>query len=108
MIRLKEIEKKFGKFEVLKNISFNVQPGKITAIVGPNGSGKTTIIKTILGLVKPDSGDILIDDKSILDEYQYRKNIGYMPQSASFPENLTVQEVIKMIADLRNDIIDIE
>lgn len=108
MITFKNLEKKFGKFHVLKNISLMVQPGKITAIVGPNGSGKTTIIKSILGLVKPDSGDILIDDKSILDKYLYRKNIGYMPQSASFPENLTVQEVIKMIADLRNNIIDIE
>ncbi len=108
MIALKNIEKKFGKFHVLKNISLEVQPGKITAIVGPNGSGKTTIIKSILGLVKPDSGDILINDKSIIGEHLYRKNIGYMPQSASFPENLTVQEVIKMIADLRNEKIDLD
>ena len=106
MIRLKEIEKKFGKFEVLKNLSFNIEPGKITALVGPNGSGKTTIIKSILGLVKPDNGDILIDDKSILNDYHYRKNIGYMPQTASFPENLTVREVLKMICDLRNSKIE--
>lgn len=108
MIALKNIEKKFGKFHVLKNIFLEIQPGKITAIVGPNGSGKTTIIKSILGLVKPESGDILIDDKSIIGEHLYRKNIGYMPQSASFPENLTVREVIKMIADLRNEEINIE
>lgn len=108
MITLKNIEKKFGKYHVLKHISLNVEPGKITAIVGPNGSGKTTIIKTILGLVKPDSGDIMIDEISILGEHLYRKNIGYMPQSASFPENLTVQEVIKMISDLRNEQIDLE
>ena len=108
MIALKNIEKRFGKFHVLKNISLSVQPGKITAIVGPNGSGKTTIIKSILGLVKPDSGDITINSKSIIGEYLYRKNIGYMPQVASFPENLTVQEVIKMISDLRNEKINIE
>jgi len=102
LIRLKEIEKKFGKFEVLKNLSFNIEPGKITALVGPNGSGKTTIIKTILGLVKLDNGDILINDKSILNDYHYRKFIGYMPQTPSFPENLTVREVLKMISDLRN------
>ncbi|MFO7523819.1 MAG: ABC transporter ATP-binding protein [Ignavibacteriaceae bacterium] len=102
MIQVKQIEKKFGRFEVLRGISFNVEPGKITAIVGPNGSGKTTIIKSILGLVRPDNGEILIDNKSILDDFLYRKNIGYMPQSASFPENLTVREVIKMICDLRS------
>ena len=108
MIQLKNIEKRFGKYHVLKNISIEVKPGKITAIVGPNGSGKTTIIKSILGLVRPDNGDILINDKSVLGEFLYRKSIGYMPQIASFPENLTVQEVIKMISDLRNEPIDIE
>ena len=51
MIELKNIEKSFGKYQVLKDISLNIEPGKITAIVGPNGSGKTTIIKSILGLV---------------------------------------------------------
>lgn len=106
MIEIKELEKNFGKFEVLKNISFNVERGKITAIVGPNGSGKTTIIKSILGLVKPNRGDILINNKSILGEYLYRKEIGYMPQAASFPDNLTVREVVKMICDLRS--LDIE
>lgn len=102
MIRLIQIEKKFGKFEALKGISLNVEPGKITAIVGPNGSGKTTIIKTILGLVKPDDGDILINEKSVLGDFLYRRDIGYMPQTTSFPENLTVKEVIRMICDLRN------
>lgn len=106
MIEIKELEKSFGKFEVLKNISFYVESGKVTAIVGPNGSGKTTIIKSILGLVKPNHGDILINNKSILGEHLYRKEIGYMPQSASFPDNLTVREVIKMVCDLRN--VDIE
>jgi len=106
LIEIKELEKSFGKFEVLKNISFNVDSGKVTAIVGPNGSGKTTIIKSILGLVKPNRGDILIKNKSILGEHLYRKEIGYMPQAASFPDNLTVREVIKMICDLRG--LDIE
>ena len=101
MIELKEIEKKFGKYAVLKNISFNIDPEKITAIVGPNGSGKTTIIKSILGLVKPDKGEILINNKSVLKEFLYRRELGYMPQVASFPDNLTVNEVFNMISDLR-------
>lgn len=108
MISVSNIEKKFGKYHVLKNISLEIKPGKITALVGPNGSGKTTIIKSMLGLVRPDNGGININGKSTLDEYHYRKHIGYMPQTASFPENLTVKEVIKMISDLRNESINIE
>lgn len=101
MIELKNIEKRFGKYEVLKNISLNIEPGKITAIVGPNGSGKTTIIKSILGLVQPDKGEILINNQSVIKQFLYRKEIGYMPQVASFPDNLTVSEVFNMISDLR-------
>lgn len=101
MIELKNIEKSFGKYKVLKNISLNIEPGKITAIVGPNGSGKTTIIKSILGLVQPDKGEILFNNKSVIKEYLYRKDIGYMPQAASFPDNLTVNEVFNMISDIR-------
>jgi len=101
LIELKNIEKSFGKYQVLKNISINIEPGKITAIVGPNGSGKTTIIKSILGLVQPDKGEILFNNKSVIKEYLYRKDIGYMPQAASFPDNLTVNEVFNMISDIR-------
>jgi len=108
MIRLNDIEKRYARNYVLKKVSFEIEPGKITAIVGPNGSGKTTIIKSILGLVKPDSGNISIDGKPIKGEHSYRRMIGYMPQIASFPENLTVSEVIKMISDLREEEIDIQ
>jgi Cu-processing system ATP-binding protein len=101
LIELKNIEKTFGKYQVLKNISLKIEPGKITAIVGPNGSGKTTIIKSILGLVQPDKGEILLNNKSVIKEHLYRKDIGYMPQAASFPDNLTVNEVFSMISDLR-------
>lgn len=103
MIEVKNIEKKFGKLEVLRGVSFKVYPGKITAIVGPNGSGKTTIIKSILGLVRPDSGEMFFSEKNIIGQHLYRRDIGYMPQAASFPDNLTVRELIKMISNLRNE-----
>lgn len=102
MITLSNIIKRYGKLEVLKGIDLNFSKGKISAIVGPNGSGKTTIIKIILGLVKPDYGKVIIDSKQINGNFLYRENIGYMPQVASFPENLTVLEVLSMIKDLRN------
>lgn len=102
MIKLSKLIKKYGKLEVLKGIDAEISRGKVTAIVGPNGSGKTTIIKIILGLVKPDYGFISIDDKKINGDHKYRSNIGYMPQIASYPENLTVIEVLSLIKDIRN------
>jgi Cu-processing system ATP-binding protein len=59
MIEIQGIRKKFGKLEVLKGFDLSVTPGSITAVLGPNGSGKTTMIKSILGLVLPDAGSIL-------------------------------------------------
>ncbi len=76
---------------MLKNIDLTIDEGKVTAIVGPNGSGKTTLIKTILGLVRPTNGIIEVDGKSIKDDFIYRNKIGYMPQIARYPENLTGQ-----------------
>ncbi|MEP0861305.1 MAG: ABC transporter ATP-binding protein [Ignavibacterium sp.] len=102
MIKFANIIKKYNKLEVLKGIDAEIQTGKVTSIVGPNGSGKTTLIKIILGLVKADFGSVEIDGKKINGDYDYRGNIGYMPQIARYPENLTVYEVLTMIKDLRN------
>lgn len=100
MIKINQVVKKYGKVTALDGISFEVQSGKIIAIAGPNGSGKSTLVKIILGLVKNDLGDIYINDFKLNSHYQYRKNIGYLPQIGRYPENLTVNEVISMIKDI--------
>jgi len=102
LITVKSLVKKFGKNAVLKSIDLTIDAGKVTAIVGPNGSGKTTLIKTILGLVRPTDGIIEVDGKSIKDDYLYRNKIGYMPQIARYPENLTGNEIISLIKSIRN------
>jgi Cu-processing system ATP-binding protein len=102
LITVKNLVKNFGKNAVLKSIDLTIDAGKVTAIVGPNGSGKTTLIKTILGLVRPTSGIIEVDGKSIKDDYLYRNKIGYMPQIARYPENLTGNEIILLIKSIRN------
>lgn len=101
MIRITGLTKRFGKLEVLRGVELRVRRGRITAIVGPNGSGKTSLIKTILGLVKPDAGDILLEDRALNGDSEYRNRIGYMPQGARFPENLSGAEIIHMLEDLR-------
>jgi len=110
MIRIQHLNKSFDGLEVLKDVSLEIRRGAVTAILGPNASGKSTLIKCILGLVRPDSGRILVDDEPILGKAQYRSKIGYMPQIARFPDNLTVDELFAMLRDLREgaDDVDIE
>jgi len=102
LIEIINLKKIFGKTEVLKNINLSIEAGKVTAIVGPNGSGKTTLIKSVLGLVKPLSGIIEVDGENINNNFTYRNKIGYMPQIARYPENLTANELLSLVKQLRN------
>jgi Cu-processing system ATP-binding protein len=102
MIEFKEVSKNFGKLQVLDNINLNFQKGECIALIGPNGCGKTTLIKSILGMVIPSSGTILFDNKTIHNQEDYRRNIGYMPQIGRYPENMTIGQVIDTIRQIRS------
>ena len=101
MIRVRGLEKSFGRTEVLCGIDLHVATGRVTAIVGPNGAGKTTLMKSILGLTRADGGKIVIEGDRLGNDPAYRARIGYMPQIARFPENLSANELIAMLCDLR-------
>lgn len=101
MITVKNLRKKFGQNLVLDALDVTIEEGGIFAILGPNGSGKTTLIKTILGMVIPDAGQITVAGQVITDSWKYRQLINYMPQIAQFPGNIKVNELIRMIKDLR-------
>jgi len=101
MIVAKEVTKKFGKFYALNNVSITCKKGECVALIGPNGSGKTTFVKCILGMVVPDSGAIRFNDNSIAHSWLYRSQIGYMPQIGRYPENMTVGQVFNMMKDIR-------
>lgn len=102
MISIQKINKKFGKLQVLNDVSLSFNKGECIALIGPNGCGKTTLIKSILGMVLPDDGAILFNGKAILGEYLYRENIGYMPQIGRYPDNMTIGQIIEMIKTVRN------
>ncbi|MGL2962813.1 ABC transporter ATP-binding protein [Flavobacterium sp. RSB2_4_14] len=102
MIEIKNISKKFGKLEVLQDINLTFNKGECIALIGPNGCGKTTLIKSLLGMVLPDKGSIEFNEKSVLGEYLYRENIGYMPQIGRYPDTMTVGQIIEMIKKIRN------
>lgn len=101
MVDISGLDKSFGKLRVLRGLDLRVERGKVTAIVGPNGSGKTTLIKIILGLARADRGRIVVDGREVTHDGLQRERIGYMPQAARFPENLTARHVLAMLQDLR-------
>lgn len=101
MIDITDLHKKFGKLTVLDGLDLDINKGGIFAILGPNGSGKTTLIKSILGMVIPNAGDIKIGGNSVLKQWDYRNQINYLPQIANFPANLSVNELIAMVKNLR-------
>ena len=103
MISIRNLQKSFGKLRVLHGISLEMHPGQVVALIGPNASGKTTLLKCILGMVVPDSGLIEFDGKAVNQEVSYRKYIGYMPQIGRYPENMRVRQVMKMMIDLYPD-----
>ncbi len=102
MIIANNINKQFGKLKALDNVSVTCNKGECIALIGPNGSGKTTFIKCILGMVVCNSGFITVNGKNILHEWQYRANIGYMPQIGRYPDNMTIGQVLDMMKDIRN------
>lgn len=103
MIIANNINKKFGKLKALDNVSVTCNKGECIALIGPNGSGKTTFIKSILGMVVCDSGFITFNGKNILHNWQYRSQIGYMPQIGRYPDNMSIGQLLDMMKDIRNE-----
>lgn len=101
IIAVNGLKKSFGRLEVLKNVSCDFARGGVVSILGPNASGKTTLIKSILGMVIPDSGSILFKGSSILNTFDYKRHIGYMPQIGHYPDNMKIGQLFRMVMDIR-------
>lgn len=101
MIIATGVTKKFGRLTALDNVSSICNKGQSIALIGPNGSGKTTFIKCLLGMVVPDSGFITFNQENIVHDWKYRAHIGYMPQVGRYPENMNIAQVFDMMKDIR-------
>ncbi len=101
MIRIEKLVKRFGKLIALNEVDLTLGNEGCLALIGPNASGKTTLIKTILGLVVADSGDVFVNAQSVKNNFQYREDIGYMPQIGRYPDNMTILQLFNMIAGIR-------
>ena len=101
MIEINHLNKYYGHQHVLKDISLKLDQGQCVAFVGPNGCGKTTLMKTILGLVTPQSGEVLVDGMNVAPIPDWRSRIGIMQHNSNFPENLSVRDVFKTLISVR-------
>ena len=102
MIEVQNLKKRFGKFTALAGVSFEVGRGETLALLGPNGSGKTTTLKCLVGLIAPTSGGIRIAGYDLeSDSRQARQLMSYLPQRVSFHDNLTAREVMNFYCKLR-------
>jgi lipopolysaccharide export system ATP-binding protein len=96
------LKKIYNKREVVKSSTLQVRQGEIVGLLGPNGAGKTTTFYMIVGLIRPDAGEVLLDKENITDLPMFkraRKGIGYLPQEASVFRKLTVEENIRAVLE---------
>ena len=112
MISIRNVSKSYdGKVKVLDNVSFDIKDGEIFAFIGHNGAGKTTMIKSILGILDFDSGDIIINNYSIKsDPIKCKKEMAYVPDNPDLYENMRAIDFINFVCDMydvsnRDDII---
>lgn len=103
ILRAENLVKKYKKRTVVNHVSVEVSQGEIVGLLGPNGAGKTTTFYMIVGLIKPNDGDIFLEDENITDLPMYRRakrGIGYLAQEASVFRKLTVEENLLAVLEM--------
>ena len=102
-IEIKNLEKKYGTKTAVNKISLNIKQGELFALLGVNGAGKTTTIKMLTGIIKPTSGDAILNNNSILDHsHKIKEIINVSPQETAVAPNLTVYENLQFMAGVYN------
>ena len=107
MLKAINLHKTFGKREVVRGVTMEVEPGNVVGLLGPNGAGKTTCFYMIVGLVSVGDGQILVDDTDITHQpvnVRSGLGVGYLPQDASIFRKLTVEDNIMAILQIRGDL----
>lgn len=103
ILRSENLVKKYKNRTVANNVSVEVKQGEIVGLLGPNGAGKTTSFYMIVGMVKPNSGKIFLDDLDITKEPMYRRaqlGIGYLPQEASVFRKLSIEDNLRAVLEM--------
>ena len=101
IIKVQGLQKKFGKFKALHDVTFTVNAGEVVGFIGPNGSGKSTTIRTLLGIIKGDAGDVKIFGKDVWkDSLEIHKRVSYVPGDVALWGSLTGGEIIDLFIKL--------
>ena len=104
-LKLESLIKTYNNKRVVDNITFDISQGEIVGLLGPNGAGKTTTFYMVVGLVKPNSGKIYLDDFELTNLPMFKRalhGIGYLPQESSVFKKLTVEENLEIILEMQN------
>jgi ABC-type multidrug transport system ATPase subunit len=101
MIEYRGFTKRYGEVLAADDISLTIRDGETLGCIGPNGSGKTTTLKALVGLVRPSSGTVLVEGRDVHTAPAARAGIGYLPQRVTFPEGMRAVDVIRFYARLR-------
>ncbi|MGF7117458.1 ATP-binding cassette domain-containing protein [Methanobacterium oryzae] len=101
MINISSLTKSFGKIQALDNLNLDIGKGELLGIIGPNGAGKTTAIRIICGILKPDSGDVVVDGHSVLkDPIKVKSMIGYLPEEPNLYERFKARDLLRYFGEL--------
>lgn len=104
VVEIKGLQKKFGNFKALNNVSFTVNKGEVLGFIGPNGAGKSTTLRILLGAIKRDAGDVEIFGKDVWKEsLKIHKRISYVPGDVALWNNLTGGEIIDLFMKLHGN-----
>lgn len=105
-LEVRGLKKAYGSRQVVKDVSLSVNKGEVVGLLGPNGAGKTTSFYMIVGLLRSDGGEILLDDKRIESLPIHRRarlGLGYLPQESSIFRRLTVAQNVRAVLELQRD-----
>lgn len=103
LITVKNVVKKFDKFTALNHFNMNVSEGSIYGLVGPNGSGKTTTIKHLIGMYKQDEGEILVNDEKVYDNEKVKSKIAYISDDLYFFHGYSIKDMAKFYSKIYKD-----
>src|SRR5438445_152505 len=100
MISLKNVTKRFGSTEVLKQIDLNIEPEKTTVLIGASGCGKSTLLRLMIGLIRPDSGEVVFENESLHGPklLTLRRKMGYVIQDGGLFLHLTARRNVSLVA----------